>query len=127
MITTTLNWSNDISAAPKGELVETVMASTRNGKPVEHRKSEHVSPKILALTKCGKIVSTYWIPEKVTASGTVLGGARWSGLATSEHLVLWAPWPDAAALAELHALGVEDEVPGEIRLGDLLKHAEVDA
>ena len=127
MITTTLNWSADISAAPRGELIETVLTSTRNGKPVEQRKSEHVSPKILALTKCGKIVSTYWIPEKLTSTGAVLGGAKWSGLATGEWPVLWAPWPDAAALAELHALGVEDDMPGEIRLGDLLDHAEVDA
>lgn len=119
MIMTTLKWSDDASAAPKGELVETVTTSTRNGKSVEHRKSEHVSPKILALTKCGKIVSTYWMPGKRTASGGVLDAAKWSGLATGEEPVLWALWPDAVALADLHAMGVEDDMPGEIRLGDI--------
>jgi hypothetical protein len=120
MIATTLNWSDDISAAPRGELVETVMTSTRNGKPVEHRKSEHVSPKILALTKCGKIVSTYWTPGKKTASGSVLDAAKWSGMATGEEPVLWALWPNAGDLAQLLDAGVEDDMPGEIRLGDLV-------
>ena len=103
MTTTFLKWSPDMTKAPRGEMVTSTYQTMVKGKPHEATKTEHVATKILALTKCGKVVSTYWMPGKKTASGGVLDAARWSGLATGETPVLWAPWPDAAELAASHA------------------------
>ncbi len=93
MITTHLHWSSDISAAPKGEMVTTPYTIMVKGEPKERTRTEHVPVKILALTKCGKVVSTYWL------LGTAYGAGRWSGLADGESPLLWALWPDAAELA----------------------------
>lgn len=102
MITTHLKWSDDISKAPKGEYVTTTYQTMVKGKPHEVTKTEHAPTKILALTKCGKVVSTYWLPAKQTASGALLDGGRWSGLATGEEPLRWALWPDAAELIATH-------------------------
>lgn len=102
MITTRLHWSDDISKAPKGEYVTTTYQTMVKGKPHEVTKTEHVPTKILALTKCGKVVDTRWIPAKHTASGAVLDGDRWSGFNRGDAPLRWALWPDAAELVKSH-------------------------
>ena len=102
MITTHLHWSSDITKAPKGEMVTTPYHQMVKGQAVERSRTEHVPTKILAVTNCGKVVSTYWIPAKHNASGAVLDGDRWSGFNRGDKPLLWAPWPDAAELAASH-------------------------
>ena len=103
MITTHLHWSGDISKAPKGEMVTTKFHQTVKGEIVERSRTEHVPTRIFALTECGKIIVTYWVPAKTTQSGNVLGGDCWSGFVRGGALpVLWAAIPDAAELLKSH-------------------------
>lgn len=113
MIHTHLQWSDDIANAPKGETVTTTTSVLVKGKPVEREKTEHVPVKILALTNCGKVVQTYWMPpSKFTQGGEVLDGDRWWGFGHGRSPILWALWPDAAelsaSLAAINATIVED-------------------
>jgi hypothetical protein len=94
MIHTYLNWSTDISKAPHGEMVTTTQTVLVKGQPQERQRFDHVPTKILALTKCGKVTPTYWIPGK---EGT-LDGERWSGLNRGEAPLAWCAWPDADEL-----------------------------
>lgn len=104
MITTFLHWSDDISQAPKGEMVTTKFHQTVKGEIVERSRTEHVPTRILALTNCGKIVITYWRPAKMTQSGHVLEGDCWSGFVRGgTPPTLWAPMPNAAELLASHA------------------------
>ena len=124
MITTFLKWSPDISQAPRGEMVTSTYQMMVKGKPQEVSKTEHQSTKILVLTNCGKVVPTYWIPSREASGGAILGGNRWSGLATGEEPVLWAPWPNAAELAATyHAM----QTVAPTSAAELLDHAECDA
>jgi hypothetical protein len=100
---TELHWCTDISKAPKGENVERVVTYERNGKQEQRRWEDFVPTKILALTNCGKVVSTYWVPEKRTQSGAVLSHGHWSGFPERPEFgggpVMWAAWPVAPVLA----------------------------
>lgn len=98
MITTTSTWSTDISKAPKGRHVETTRQVTVKGEMVDRTISTFVPDKIMALTNCGKIIESQWIPPRLTATGSVLDGDRWSGLNRGSEPVAWALWPDAEAL-----------------------------
>lgn len=95
MFETVLTWSSDMTTAPKGEYVTTTRTILVKGEPQTRSSKEHVPTKIMALTNCGKVVSTYWIPGKYTASGSILDGDRWSGFNRGSVPVLWAHWPDA--------------------------------
>ena len=106
MITSFLHWSSDITKAPKGEMVTTAYHQMVKGEPVERSRAEHVPVKILALTSCGKVVVTYWIPGKLAQSGSILSYGHWSGFAERPEFgggpVLWAAMPDAAELLKSH-------------------------
>lgn len=109
-----IKWSSDISAAPKGETVVNKRTMLVKGKPVDQEIPTFIPTFILALTKCGKVVRTYWIP----GNGRPLE-ARWSGLNHGEQPLAWAHWPDAAELdATLAAANAADAI---------LAHAEEDA
>ena len=105
MITTHLHWSSDISAAPKGEMVTTPYHQMVKGEAKERSRTEHVPTKILALSSCGKVVVTYWIPEKQTQSGSILSHGHWSGFAERPEYgggpVLWAAMPDPNELKQI--------------------------
>lgn len=103
MIYSHLTWSDRIEDAPRGEMVTTTYHQMVKGEIVERQRTEHVPTKILALTNCGKVIPTYWIPARHTASGAVLHGGLWSGLATGEEPLRWALWPDAAELMASHS------------------------
>lgn len=113
MITTHLHWSSDLSKAPRGEKVTTKNTVMIKGEPVERERVDFIPTRVLTLSKCGKIIPTYWIPGR---PGT-LEGDRWSGYNRGEQPLLWAPWPDAAELMKTYqvtkavdaAMGEEDE------------------
>jgi hypothetical protein len=98
MITTFSTWSTDISKAPKGRNVETTRLVTVKGETVERTISAFVADQILALTSCGMIIQSQWVPPRLTATGSVLDGDRWSGFNRGDEPVAWALWPDAEAL-----------------------------
>lgn len=119
MITTHLHWSSDITKAPRGEMVTTPYHQMVKGQPVERSRTEHVPTKILALTNCGKVISTYWMPaSKHTLNGEVLDGDRWHGFNRGQSPLLWALWPDASELAA--SLSTVEAI-------DVLAFSEVDA
>lgn len=100
MIHTLINWSDDMDSAPKGEMVTTTFTAIVKGEAVERQRTEHVPAKLLALTPCGKIISTHWMPaSKHTQDGDVLDGDRWHGFTRGHVPVLWALWPDAGKIA----------------------------
>ncbi|NTA27436.1 hypothetical protein [Allorhizobium ampelinum] len=103
MITTQLTWSTDISKAPKGDYVTTNYTVLVKGQPQERTRTEHVPTKILALTNCGMVVSTYWRPAEYakTVENHVLNGDCWSGFSRGTSPVMWTAWPDAKELALL--------------------------
>lgn len=122
MITSFLHWSDDINAAPKGEMVTTKFHQMVKGEPVERSRTKHVPTRILAVSACGKVCVTYWVPEKLTQSGSILSHGHWSGFAERHEYgagpVLWAAMPDAAELLASHAA---------ITAADALAYAEEDA
>jgi hypothetical protein len=107
MITSFLHWSDDISEAPRGEMVTTKFHQMVKGEPVERSRTEHVPTKILSVSACGKVCVTYWVPEKLTQSGSILSHGHWSGFAERPEYgsgpVLWAAMPDAAELLASHS------------------------
>ncbi len=114
-----IKWSSDISAAPKGETVVNKRTVLLKGKPVDQEIPTFIPTFILALTKCGKVVRTCWLPIQRTASGAKLGGERWDGFNPGSEPLLWAHWPDATELgATLAAANAADAV---------LAYAEEDA
>lgn len=115
-----IQWSTDIAAAPRGGMVASKRFVTIKGKPVEQTYETFVPTFIMALTKCGKIVRTYWLPGK---EGT-LDGDRWSGLNRGEQPLAWATWPDAEWLMS----AVEgSKAVNEALNAEPLAHAEEDA
>lgn len=119
MITTPLNWSSDISQAPRGENVTTPYQTMVKGEAKELTRTEFVPTKILALTRCGKVIQTHWIPEARAQGGAIMRYGHWSGFPEKPEYgggpLLWAPWPDPDALQVA------------LSATDVLDHAEVDA
>lgn len=107
MITTHLHWSSDISTAPKGEMVTTTYQTMVKGEAKERSRTEHVPTRILAVSECGKVMVTYWLPEKLSQGGLVMRHGHWSGFPERSEFgagpVLWAAMPDAAGLLETHS------------------------
>ncbi len=94
MIHTHLHWQTDISKAPRGENVPRTIQVMIKGEAKEQTRTDFVPMRILALSKCGKVMPTYWIPGKPGA----LDGDRWSGFNRGEQPLAWAAWPDADEL-----------------------------
>lgn len=99
MITTILKWSDDIDSAPKGEYVSTDKTIIRGGKVVSMTSTDYVAPRLMALTKCGKVVSTKWLPDRLAPDGTIRDGGRWDGFNPGSSPLLWAEWPDGVELS----------------------------
>lgn len=98
MIKATIEWSSDIEAAPRGETVTKVTTFTRDGKQQQRTLEEFVPTRILALSRCGKVISSHWIPPRYTQSEAVLDGDRWHGFNRGAPPVMWALWPNGEAL-----------------------------
>ena len=128
MIKTELIWSSDISQAPRGETVTSNYFQTVKGEQVERTRTDHVPAKILALTSCGKVVQTHWIPEARSQSGAIMRHGHWSGFPEKPEYgggpELWAPWPNAAEIKLLqHAISTHPAAGSP----DILEHSEIDA
>lgn len=119
MIHQSITWSTDISKAPKGDTVNVPFTTMVKGEPQARTRQEHQTVKILALTNCGMVVSSYWIPPKKGATGVVTDVGRWSGFNPGSDPVLWAPWPDAEQLTQTYAAIKSAD--------DFLAHSEQDA
>lgn len=76
-------WNFDITQAPKGEFVS--VTRIVKGKEVVSRDYRHV--KIIAATKCGKVLTTYWLPQDGQ------DGGRWNFHAKGEQPIAWMPYP----------------------------------
>lgn len=85
-----VNWNFDMSQAPRG-LTEKV---TRIVGKEERVFETFVPERILAASKDGKVYATHWIPPRLTASGAVLDGDRWTGFNRGDEPEAWAPWPN---------------------------------
>lgn len=111
MIHTHLHWSDDITKAPKGHVAKEPYTLAVNGKLVERERTYYEHVRLLALTNCGKVISTHWIPaSKHTQDGEVLDGDRWHGFTRGQTPLLWALWPDAVELsASLSAINAASE------------------
>ena len=106
-ISTNLEWSTDMSKAPKGETVERVVTYEKKGVKEQRRWEEFVPTKIMALGRCGKVISTYWVPEQLSQSGVLMRHGHWSGFVEDpkfgEGPIAWASWPkglDILAMCE---------------------------
>lgn len=74
-----MTWNFDISQAPRGKMVETVIETEKGT-----RKSiRFVHDKIILATKCGKVTLSHYIP----------GEDRWLMLGKNEQPDAWMPWP----------------------------------
>lgn len=122
MIHQTLTWSTDISAAPNGEMVTTTRTVLRKEKPVEVSETEHVPVRILAISECGIISISHWVPEKHLSSGNVRQIGHWYGYFADHKMSTvpkaWAYMPDAAEIRAILASG---------EAIDVLPLSEVDA
>jgi|GEM_PF-2671606 len=76
-------WNFDISQAPLGEFVST----TRIVKDKEVISRDYRHEKILVATKCGKVITSYWLPKNGQ------DGGRWNFMATGEQPVAWMRFP----------------------------------
>ena len=104
--TTIIEWSNDLSDAPKGETVERSVVYERKGQKEMRRWEDFVPTKILALSNCGKVVPTYWVPEQRSQNGSIMRHGHWSGFvedpAFGSGPVAWAYWPDAVEVMKAY-------------------------
>lgn len=76
------DWNFDISEAPRGGLVDRQTSrSDKEGNPVV--VSEWVSPRVIAASSCGKVISTRWMPES----------ERWEMFTKESPPIAWQPWP----------------------------------
>jgi len=98
-------FSPHISSAPRGKTETTTRKVGKNINEV----TEFVPDVLLLATKCGKVIGSYWIPENGKNPG------RWSGLATGEEPVAWAPWPVYEPQSDVGAVA---EVKGSARLAN---------
>lgn len=85
-----MNWSHDISAAPRGKMVP----YSRKGKDGPIVTESFRKDYILAVDQHGVVSQSYWIPPRYTQSGVLLEGNRWSGFNTGVDPIAWAPWPE---------------------------------
>lgn len=91
-----MNWSHDISQAPRGKTIETTKTVKGEQRTVTHHSVEFV----LAATPAGTVIQSYWIPPRYTQSGALLEGNRWSGFNVGSDPIAWAPWPTYEPVAK---------------------------
>ena len=77
-----MNWNRDMATAPKGEMETTTRTVKGKDGPIQKEYKEHRPAPIWLLTKCKKVIQTYWVPNR----------SQWAGLATGEDPVAWQPF-----------------------------------
>ncbi len=84
-----MTWNFNMDEAPKGRMV-TKTVKTAKGE----RTFEEFEPQpIIAATKCGLVVKSQWYPPRMTQTGHLLDGNRWSGFGVNDAPIAWQPWP----------------------------------
>lgn len=97
-------WNFDMSAAPKSQTVK-VMRKVKTAEGLVDREVEEIHPVSVLLAKDdGKVYQSRWIPPRLTASGALLDGGRWSGFSVNaKSIEAWAHWPEhPGAAPKLH-------------------------
>lgn len=81
-----MNWSTDISAAPRGKRVKT--SKVVNGKT--HTSVTVERETVWLATKCGRVIKSHWLwPVK---AGEGMTKARWMMLGMTEQPLAWCPF-----------------------------------
>jgi len=102
-----MNWSQDISTAPRGKMVPVTRTTKDGPKAGEEYRREF----ILAVQPDGVVAQSYWIPPRYTQTGKLLEGNRWSGFNLGADPIAWAPWPSYEAdKLDLAAAAVVDHL-----------------
>ena len=93
-------WNFDISQAPRGKTVETVVQTAKGPRG----QSRFVPDRVILATKCGKVTLSHYIPDE----------DRWMMLGKGEQPDAWFAWPthpsQIAAVNGGHA-PTDDAVP----------------
>lgn len=79
--TPTDGWNFDISQAPRGRDVTTVVDTPKGQRMV----TRFVPQRVILATKCGKVVLTQYVPGDE---------GRWLMLGKGEEPVAWLAWPE---------------------------------
>lgn len=75
-------WNTDISQAPRGRDVTSVVDTPKGQRMV----TRFIPSKVILATKCGKVTLSHFIPDE--------DGGRWHMLAKGEEPVAWFAWPE---------------------------------
>lgn len=75
------DWNYDINQAPRGRIVDQTVTDKHGKTKTVGRFERDV---IIAASKCGKVTSSYFIPEQ----------NRWCMFAEGELPIAWQPWPE---------------------------------
>lgn len=71
-----MNWNFDMSAAPRDPKVK-IMVADPGSKPGAE-----------------SVFESHWIPVRLTSTGKVLEGDRWSGFTRGREPIAWMPLPE---------------------------------
>lgn len=102
-----MSWNRDISAAPRGKTIQTQrLVKDKNSTSGESLRivSEFRRELILAVHPDGTVAQSYWIPARLTQSGALLEGNRWSGFNLGSEPIAWAHWPTYQVPASINGL-----------------------
>lgn len=102
-------WNFDMSTAPKSKPVK-VTRKVKTAEGFVDREVEEIHPvSVLLATDDGKVYQSRWIQPRLTASGALLDGGRWSGFpVNAKSIEAWAHWPEhPGSPAQLHAAASE--------------------
>lgn len=87
-----MNWSFDLSQAPKGRMVKRTQVRTVKGMQNQVETEVFEPDFIIAATNCNKVIKSYWVPANGRHNG------YWSGFPIDPKYgpgpVAWAPWPE---------------------------------
>lgn len=89
-------WNFDISQAPRGKMVETIVQTAKGAR----HQSRFVPQRVILATKCGKVVLSQYYPYE----------ERWLMLGKSEEPVAWFAWPEHPS----HSVSTTISAPPEI-------------
>lgn len=80
-------WNFDMSAAPKGEWVETTEKGGRGG---ERKARRYVTPRVIIASECGQVITSRWLPPNEKEKRPV---GRWEFFSADSEPLAWQPYP----------------------------------
>lgn len=84
-----MTWNFNMDEAPKGRMVTKTITTTKGDRTTE----EFVPDAVLVASNCGLVLKSHWMPPKLTQSGSLLDGNRWSGFGVDKGPIAWMPLP----------------------------------